>query len=77
MPNIKSFNVEVKEDEGGQITGYASTFDRVPDAYGDVICMQGRMADVLSDDLGNTFYMVRLKSLQDAKRFAAFVHRRA
>ena len=37
MPNIKSFNVEVKEDEGGQITGYASTFDRVPDAYGDVI----------------------------------------
>lgn len=37
MPNIKSFNVEVKEDQGGQITGYASTFDRVPDAYGDVI----------------------------------------
>lgn len=37
MPKIKSFNVEVKEDEGGAITGYASTFDRVPDAYGDVI----------------------------------------
>ena len=37
MPKIKSFNVEVKEDEGGSITGYASTFDRVPDAYGDVI----------------------------------------
>lgn len=37
MPKIKSFNVEVKEDEGGSITGYASTFDRVPDAHGDVI----------------------------------------
>jgi len=56
---------------------YAHTHQQIMDAYGDVICMQGRMADILSDDLGNTFYMVRLKSLQDAERFAAFVHCRA
>ena len=42
-----------------------------------VICMQGRMADVLSDDLGNTFYMVRLKSIDEGGRFAAYVHERA
>jgi hypothetical protein len=35
------------------------------------------MADVLSDDLGNTFYMVRLKSLEEGERFASFVHERA
>ena len=45
--------------------------------YGDAVCMQGRMADALSDDLGNTFYMVRVKSLEEGERFAAFVHDRA
>ena len=56
---------------------YAHTHDEIMAEYGDVICMQGRMADVLSDDLGNTFYMVRLKSLEEGERFASFVHERA
>ena len=56
---------------------YAHAHEQIMDAYGDAICMQGRMADVLSDDLGNTFYMVRLKSVEDGERFAAFVHERA
>lgn len=47
MPNIKSFNVDVKADEGGSLTGYASTFDRVPDAYGDVIA-PGAFAESLT-----------------------------
>lgn len=46
MPRIKSFAVDVKEDEGGTITGYASTFDRVPDSYGDVIA-KGAFAESL------------------------------
>ena len=28
---------EVKADEAGEITGYFSTYDRIPDSYGDVI----------------------------------------
>lgn len=47
MTNYKSFNVEVKEDEGGRVVGYASTFDRVPDAYGDVIA-PGAFAESLA-----------------------------
>lgn len=39
--NIKRFEVAVKyaeTDDGiGYITGYGSTFDRVPDAYGDIV----------------------------------------
>lgn len=56
---------------------YAHTHDDIMRAYGDVICWQGRMADVLSDDLGNDFYMVRLKTIEEGERFAAFVHERA
>ena len=55
---------------------YAHTHEQIMDRYGEAICMQGRMADVLSDDLGNTFYMTRLKTLEDGERFAAFVHER-
>ena len=33
----KSVDVKVDAADNGSITGYASTFDRVPDAYGDVI----------------------------------------
>ena len=55
---------------------YAHSHQEIMDAYGNVICMQGRMADVLSDDLGNDFYMVRLKSVEEGRDFAAFVHER-
>lgn len=40
----KSF--EVKADEAGTITGYFSTYDRVPDSYGDVIA-RGAFADTI------------------------------
>lgn len=30
-------NFEVKANEAGEITGYFSTYDRIPDSYGDVI----------------------------------------
>ena len=56
---------------------YAHTHEDIMARYGSDVCMQGRMADALSDDLGNTFYMVRLKSLDEGKRFAAYVHERA
>ena len=45
--------------------------------YGSVICMQGRMADVLSDDLGNTFYIARFKTPEERNAFAAFVQQQA
>ena len=56
---------------------YAHSHDEIMSAYGGVICMQGRMPDVLSDDLGNTYYMTRLKSVEEGERFASFVHERA
>ena len=56
---------------------YAHTHEQIMERYGNDVCMQGRMADVLSDDLGNTFYMVRLKSIEEGERFAAYVHERA
>ena len=56
---------------------YVHTHDEIMARYGEAICMQGRMADVLSDDLGNTFYMVRVKTLEEGEQFAAFVHQRA
>ena len=35
--DVKTKTVEVKADENGRITGYAATFIREPDSYGDVI----------------------------------------
>lgn len=51
MRQTKDFRVEVKdagEEDGGEHTfeGYAATFDRVPDSYGDVIA-KGAFADTL------------------------------
>ena len=40
MPKLKRVEVSVKyteTDDIGYITGYASTFDMVPDAYGDIV----------------------------------------
>ena len=56
---------------------YVHSHEDIMAQYGSAVCMQGRMADALSDDLGNTFYMVRLKSIDEGERFAAFVHERA
>lgn len=55
---------------------YAHSYQEILEQYGDVICMHGRLADVLSDDMGNTFFMARLKSIEDGERFASFVHQR-
>ena len=55
---------------------YAHGYEQIMERYGDVICMQGRMADVLSDDMGNTFYMARLKTLEEDECYAAFIHER-
>lgn len=35
--NIKSFNVKYRDDGNGTIEGYASTWIREPDSYGDVV----------------------------------------
>ena len=35
--NFKEFNVKYKDDGNGSIEGYASTFVREPDSYGDVV----------------------------------------
>jgi hypothetical protein len=56
---------------------YAHTAPEILERYGDVICMSGRLADVLFDDMGNTFFMARLKSLEEGEHFAAFIHERA
>lgn len=43
--HVKTYDATVTED-GGTITGYASTFDRDPDSYGDVV-KAGAFADTL------------------------------
>ena len=53
---------------------YAHSYQEILDRYGYAICKHGRMPDVLSDDMGNTFFMARLKSAEEGERFAAFVH---
>ena len=38
MPHLyKAYGVAEYDDDGGVIKGYASTFDRIPDSYGDVV----------------------------------------
>lgn len=56
---------------------YAHDSSEILGTYEGVICKHGRLADVLSDDMGNTFFMARLKSIEEGERFAAFVHERA
>lgn len=45
---IKSFNVQYKDVGNGQIEGYASTWIRKPDSYGDVV-KQGAFAKTLAE----------------------------
>ena len=56
---------------------YVHTHDEVMQQFGDIICMQGRMADVLSDDLGNDYYMARCKTAAERERFVSFVQQQA
>ncbi len=56
---------------------YAHTGSEILEHYGDVICHHGRIPDALSDDMGNDFFMARLKSIEEGERYAAFVHERA
>ena len=56
---------------------YAHTSSEILERYGDVICHHGRIPDALSDDMGNDFFMARLKSIEEGERYAAFVHERA
>ena len=56
---------------------YAHSHDEIMSAYGDVICMQGRMPDVLSDDLGNDFYVARAKNLEERNAFVDFIQLQA
>lgn len=46
---IKSVNVQYKDEGTGTIEGYASTWVRKPDSYGDVVC-KGAFSDTLADD---------------------------
>ena len=39
-------NFDLKTDEAGTISGYFSTYDRIPDSYGDVVA-QGAFADTI------------------------------
>lgn len=56
---------------------YAHTHQEIMDRYGSVIVKQGRMADILSDDLGNDFYVARFKDADERDAFAAFVEQHA
>ena len=46
MHRTKAFAVEVEEKDGGAVVGDASTFDREPDSYGDVVA-KGAFAESL------------------------------
>ena len=50
----KSF--EIKADEAGKITGYFSTYDRIPDSYGDIIA-PGAFTDTIKarEESGHPF----------------------
>ena len=37
MPKYKEFRLTKSENDSGSISGYFSTYDRIPDSYGDVI----------------------------------------
>lgn len=56
---------------------YAHSDEEIRAAYGDAIRMSGRMADALSDDLGNSFYMARFSTEAGVDEFVAFVQTQA
>ena len=56
---------------------YAHSWQEIMDRYGDAIVKQGRMPDVLSDDLGNDYFIARFKTTEERDAFAAFVEQHA
>lgn len=59
------------------IYAYKRSDGEIRSAYGTAIRMSGRMADALSDDLGNSFYMARFSTEAEVDGFVAFVQTRA
>lgn len=59
------------------IYSYAHSDQEVWGRYGDAIRMSGRMADALSDDLGNSFYMARFQTRAQVDEFVGFVQTQA
>ena len=56
---------------------YAHSDAEVRQRYGDAIRMSGRMADALSDDLGNSFYMGRFATEEELREFVSYVQQQA
>ena len=56
---------------------YAHSDEEVRSRYGSAIRMSGRMADALSDDLGNSFYMARFATEDELEEFVSFVQTQA
>ena len=56
---------------------YAHSWQEIMDRYGNAIVKQGRMPDVLSDDLGNDYFIARFKTTEERDEFAAFVEQHA
>lgn len=56
MPSYKDFKSDITADDSGQISGYFSTYDREPDAYGDIIA-PGAFADTIKarEESGHPF----------------------
>ena len=59
------------------IYAYAHSDAEVRERYGDALRMSGRMADALSDDLGNFFYMARFGTEAELEEFVSFVQTQA
>ena len=72
--NIKRFEVAVKYAEdaegNGTISGYASTWDRVPDAYGDIV-KKGAFAESLKkyEDSGRAIPLLWAHQMNDLKSY--------
>ena len=72
--NIKRFEVAVKYAEdaegNGTISGYASTFDRIPDAYGDIV-RKGAFAESLKkyEESGRAIPLLWAHQMNDLKSY--------
>lgn len=77
MPNLKRVEVSVKyaeNDDIGYITGYGSTFDRIPDAYGDIV-KPGAFKNSLNklEESGNKLPFLWAHKMDDLKSFIGIV----
>lgn len=58
-------------------TEYFYNDDEVLNTFRENICSHGRYPDVLSDCMGNRFFMAKFKNLEDVEVFHQYVNRRA